>query len=32
MDDHDVISQAEFDEEILAFDVSDDALERATSA
>ena len=31
MDDHDVISQAESDEEILTFDVSDDALERAAS-
>ena len=28
MDDHDVISQAEFDEEILTFDVSDEALEQ----
>jgi len=31
MDDHDVIRQAEFDEEILTFDVSDDALERTAS-
>jgi hypothetical protein len=31
MDDHDVISQAEFDEEILTFDVSDEALERTAS-
>ena len=28
MDDHGVISQAESDDEILAFDVSDEALER----
>jgi hypothetical protein len=28
MDDHNVISQAESDEEILTFDVSDEALER----
>ena len=28
MDDHDVISQAESDEEILTFDVLDEALER----
>jgi hypothetical protein len=32
MDDRDVIGQAEFDEEIPTFDVSDDALERAASA
>jgi hypothetical protein len=32
MDDHDVIGQAEFDEEIPAFDVPDDALEQAASA
>jgi hypothetical protein len=31
MDDHDVISQAESDEEILTFDVSDAALERTAS-
>jgi hypothetical protein len=31
MDDHDVISQAESDEEILTFDVSDEALERTAS-
>ena len=31
MNDHDLISQAEFDEEILTFDVSDDALERTAS-
>ena len=31
MNDHDVISQAEFAEEILTFDVSDDALERTAS-
>jgi len=31
MDDYGVISQAESDEEILAFDVSDEALERTTS-
>jgi hypothetical protein len=32
MDDHDVIGQAELDEEIPTFDVPDDALERAASA
>jgi hypothetical protein len=31
MDDQDVISQAESDEEILTFDVSDAALERTAS-
>ena len=31
MDDHGVISQAESDEEILTFDVSDEALERTAS-
>ena len=31
MDDHNVISQAESDEEILTFDVSDEALERTAS-
>ena len=31
MDDDDVIRQAEIDEEILTFDVSDDALERTAS-
>jgi hypothetical protein len=31
MGDHDVISQAESDEEILTFDVSDEALERTAS-
>jgi hypothetical protein len=31
MDDYGVISQAESDEEILAFDVSDEALERSAS-
>src|SRR5262249_11088575 len=31
MDDHGVISQAESDDEILAFDVSDEALERTAS-
>jgi hypothetical protein len=31
MNDHDVISQAESNEEILTFDVSDEALERTAS-
>ena len=31
MDDHDVISQTQTDEDILIFDVSDEALERTTS-
>ena len=31
MDDHDVISQTQTDEDILTFDVSDEALERTTS-
>ena len=32
MDDHNVIGQADLDEEILTFDVPDDALERAANA
>ncbi len=32
MEDHHMISQPESDEEILTFDVPDDALERAASA
>jgi hypothetical protein len=32
MDDHDVIGQAELDDEILTFDVPDDLLERAANA